>query len=117
MMLLEFYDESFRISEEDGHVYDAQSVLGWLNYLFDEAYTNARVLDLWKIYRLSRITAGVMTCCGCSLSPGWNPFPTAVCSNTWRLPDRTYSSGLLVKRRTNSQTRVERFPFPSFFPR
>lgn len=51
-VLLEFYDESFRISEEDGHVYDAQSVLGWLNYLFDEAYTNARVLDLWKIYRL-----------------------------------------------------------------
>lgn len=51
-VLLEFYDESFRISEEDGHVYDAQSVLGWLNFLFDEAYTNARVLDLWKIYRL-----------------------------------------------------------------
>lgn len=51
-VLLEFYDASFRISEEDGHVYDAQNILGWLNYLFDEAYTNARVLDLWKIYRL-----------------------------------------------------------------
>ena len=51
-VLHEFYADSFGMANRDDHVYDAREIIGWLNYLFGEHYTNSRVMDLWQIYQL-----------------------------------------------------------------
>lgn len=33
-------------------VYDAREIIGWLNHLFGERYTNSRATNLWRIYQL-----------------------------------------------------------------
>ena len=51
-VLHEFYADSFGMANRDDRVYDAQEIIGWLNYLFGERYTNSRATDLWQIYQL-----------------------------------------------------------------
>ena len=51
-VLYEFYAKSFGMANRDDHVYDAREIIGWLNYLFGEHYTNCRATDLWRIYQL-----------------------------------------------------------------
>ena len=51
-VLYEFYAESFGMANRDDHVFDARKIIGWLNYLFGEHYTNSRGTDLWRIYQL-----------------------------------------------------------------
>lgn len=51
-VLHEFYADSFGMANRDDHVYDAREIIGWLNYLFGERYTNSRATDLWRIYQL-----------------------------------------------------------------
>lgn len=51
-VLHEFYADSFGMANRDDHIYDAREIIGWLNYLFDEHYTNRRAIDLWRIYQL-----------------------------------------------------------------
>lgn len=51
-VLHEFYANSFGMANRDDHVYDAQEIIGWLNYLFGEHHTNRRATDLWRIYQL-----------------------------------------------------------------
>lgn len=51
-VLHEFYAESFGMANRDDRVYDAREIIGWLNYLFGEHYTNSRATDLWRIYQL-----------------------------------------------------------------
>ena len=40
------------MAHRDDHVYDAREIIGWLNYLFGEHYTNRRATNLWRIYQL-----------------------------------------------------------------
>ena len=51
-VLYEFYADSFGMANRDDHVYDAREIIGWLNYLFGEHYTNRRATNLWRIYQL-----------------------------------------------------------------
>lgn len=51
-VLTEFYAETFGVAEQDGRVYAARDLIGWMNYLFRETYTNRRVQDPWAIFRL-----------------------------------------------------------------
>lgn len=51
-VLHEFYADSFGMANRDDHVFDAREIIGWLNYLFGEHYTNSRSTDLWRIYQL-----------------------------------------------------------------
>ena len=51
-VLSEFYSDSFMVTEMDGRVINAVEYIGWLNYLFNETYTNARIKNLWNIYKL-----------------------------------------------------------------
>ena len=51
-VLHEFYADSFGMANRDDHVFDAREIIGWLNYLFGEHYTNSRATDLWRIYQL-----------------------------------------------------------------
>ena len=51
-VLHEFYANSFGMANRDDHVYDARKIIGWLNYLFGEHYTNRRATNLWRIYQL-----------------------------------------------------------------
>ena len=51
-VLHEFYADSFGMANRDDHIYDAWEIIGWLNYLFGEHYTNCRATDLWQIYQL-----------------------------------------------------------------
>lgn len=51
-VLHEFYAKSFGMANRDDHIYDAREIIGWLNYLFGEHYTNSRATDLWRIYQL-----------------------------------------------------------------
>lgn len=51
-VLHEFYADTFGMANRDDHVYDAREIIGWLNYLFGEHYTNSRTTDLWRIYQL-----------------------------------------------------------------
>lgn len=48
----EFYTKNFGIAERDGKVFDGNRYVGWLNYLFGENYTNARMEDPYRIYCL-----------------------------------------------------------------
>ncbi|MBO5207980.1 MAG: hypothetical protein J6B68_01400 [Lachnospiraceae bacterium] len=49
-VLYEFYTDDFGMATECGEIIDARKIVGWLNYLFHEQYTNARVSDPWKVY-------------------------------------------------------------------
>ncbi|MDO4268652.1 MAG: hypothetical protein Q4C73_09265, partial [Eubacteriales bacterium] len=51
-VLYEFYSSTFGIAEVDGRIFDARKIIRWFNHLFGEKYTNQRVSDLWRIYRL-----------------------------------------------------------------
>lgn len=51
-VLYEFYTKEFGIAELDGMIYRGNPFIGWLNYLFDEKYTNARMKDPYQIYCL-----------------------------------------------------------------
>lgn len=51
-VLREFYTTGFGLSHWDGILVNASSIVGWLNYLFEENYTNGRVGDIWAIYKL-----------------------------------------------------------------
>ena len=51
-VLYEFYTDSFGIASEDAHVYDAQEIIGWLNYLFQSRYDNRRASNPWRVYQL-----------------------------------------------------------------
>ena len=51
-VLYEFYVDSFEMANRDDHIYDAREIIGWLNYLFGEHYTNRRATNLWRIYQL-----------------------------------------------------------------
>lgn len=51
-VLHEFYADSFGMANRDDRIYDARKIIGWLNYLFGEHYTNSRATDLWRIYQL-----------------------------------------------------------------
>ena len=51
-VLHEFYANSFGMVNRDDHVYDAREIIGWLNHLFGERYTNSRATNLWRIYQL-----------------------------------------------------------------
>lgn len=51
-VLAEFYSDSFMVAEMDGLVVNAVEYIGWINHLFHETYTNARVKSLWNIYKL-----------------------------------------------------------------
>lgn len=51
-VLHEFYANSFGMANRDDHVYDAREIIGWLNHLFGERYTNSRATNLWRIYQL-----------------------------------------------------------------
>lgn len=44
-VLYEFYTPTFGVAHFDGDVYDEKLAIGWLNYLFHENYTNARLRD------------------------------------------------------------------------
>lgn len=48
-LLYEFYNKEMAVSGANGMVFGKYYFIGWLNYLFDEEYTNARVSDVWKI--------------------------------------------------------------------
>lgn len=52
-ILFELYSEEFCIAERNGMVFDGNRHIGWLNYLFDEQYTNARFEDPFRIYSLN----------------------------------------------------------------
>lgn len=49
-VLYEFYTDDFGMATECGAIIDARKIVGWLNYLFHEQYTNARVSEPWKVY-------------------------------------------------------------------
>lgn len=51
-LLYEFYTQEFGIAKRDGMIYHGYSYIGWLNYLFDAKYTNARIQDPYRIYNL-----------------------------------------------------------------
>ena len=51
-ILYEFYTESFGLALEDGVPFDATPYIQWLNYLFQESYTNARRLGIRKPYQM-----------------------------------------------------------------
>ena len=51
-VLHEFYANSFGMVNRDDHVYDAREIIGWLNHLFGERYTNSRATNLWRIYQM-----------------------------------------------------------------
>lgn len=51
-VLYEFYTKEFGIAERDGMIFYGDSYIGWINYLFNESYTNARMEDPYKIYCL-----------------------------------------------------------------
>ena len=51
-VLHEFYANSFGMANRDDHVYDAREIIGWLNHLFGERYTNSR----------ARISGGSTSC-------------------------------------------------------
>ena len=53
-VLREFYVKGFGMALDDGCIEDARKLTGWLNHLFDEQYTNARVWDIWKTALLLR---------------------------------------------------------------
>ena len=50
--LLEFYSSTYAIMSENSNVKAFPLVIGWLNYLFDESYTNKRVENISRIHRL-----------------------------------------------------------------
>ena len=50
--LQEIYSKGFGMLTEDGDPIGWKSGLGWLNYLFDESYTNERVAYPWRVWRL-----------------------------------------------------------------
>lgn len=51
-VLAEFYSDSCMITAVNGDVINAAECIGWLNHLFGEEYTNSRIKDPWKIYKL-----------------------------------------------------------------
>ena len=53
-LLLEFYSDSFVITQRDGEHVNGPAYIGWLNYLFGESYTNSRAGNLWEIYKVIR---------------------------------------------------------------
>ncbi|MBR1496098.1 MAG: hypothetical protein IJ617_00540 [Oscillospiraceae bacterium] len=53
-VLREFYVKGFGMALYNGCIVDARELTGWLNHLFDEQYTNARVWDIWKTALLLR---------------------------------------------------------------
>ena len=46
-ILLEFYVEGFALTALDGDMINGEPFIGWLNYIFDEQYTNQRESGLW----------------------------------------------------------------------
>ena len=48
-LLQEFYAEGYGLYTEDGRVLPSRALIGWLNGLFDEWYTNERVKDPWSV--------------------------------------------------------------------
>ena len=52
--LLEFYTEEYSLAGLNGELTDGKRKIGWMNYLFDEKFTNHRLDDVWKIYSLMR---------------------------------------------------------------
>lgn len=49
-LLYEFYAEDYGLVTVDGEILDAACYIGWLNHLFHEKWTNARLSDLWELY-------------------------------------------------------------------
>lgn len=59
-VLLEFYTKEFGITTIDNSLLpEAWRAIGWINYLFDESYTDSRLNDPWKIHRLLHDTGRV----------------------------------------------------------
>jgi hypothetical protein len=51
-ILMEFYSVKPCIANENGDLYRAEDYIEWLNYLFDEKYTNERIQNPWHVFRL-----------------------------------------------------------------
>ena len=51
-VLYEFYADDFGMVLECGEIIDARFIIGWLNHLFHEKYTNERLSNLWEVYEL-----------------------------------------------------------------
>lgn len=51
-VLSEFYAKEFGIAEQDGRVFNAEEVIGWINYVLGTKFTNKRIANPWKIYAL-----------------------------------------------------------------
>ena len=52
-ILSEFYSEDFTLTTIDGQLLpEAWQAMEWLNYLFDEKYSDSRLSDPWRLYRL-----------------------------------------------------------------
>lgn len=51
-VLLEFYSETRMITAYNGEILSERGYIGWLNYLFHEAYTNKRVDNLCELYEM-----------------------------------------------------------------
>mgnify|MGYP001184799670 CR=1 FL=1 len=51
-VLYEFYSDTFGIANQNGLIYSARAIIGWLNHLFQEHYNNGRVSNPWRIYQL-----------------------------------------------------------------
>lgn len=49
-LFYEFYAEDYGLAAVNGEILDASCYIGWLNHLFHEKWTNARLSDLWVSY-------------------------------------------------------------------
>lgn len=54
-LLYEFYTEDYGLAAADGEILDAACYIGWLNHLFSEKWTNARIADLWTLYEFLQL--------------------------------------------------------------
>lgn len=51
-VLYEFYTEDFSMANVNSRVLDALDEIAWINYLFDEKYTNKRIEYPFELYRI-----------------------------------------------------------------
>ena len=68
-LMKEFYSKEFALYHEQGEIANMVDIIGWLNYLFDEDYTNERVADMWRVGKLLH-SAG-MEEDNATLNPEW----------------------------------------------
>lgn len=51
-VLYEFYTEDFSMANINGRAFNALDEIAWINYLFDEKYTNKRIEYPFELYRI-----------------------------------------------------------------